>query len=213
MVRPGWHHSALRPTGQWPVLPGAVGTGACRRTRPIGPVDHNGRPSTTAESASVRTNNSRNAVTSTDPSASASHVLDHNRRNPAVKLSRTNVLRDPGPKVWHDDTDSNQPPAGERTERDPAVVDVVLELVHLGLDGVFAVIVRVPGPRAPAAVPRDELSAMLVVQHVDAFPTVDLDEARQLVPAQPSELDSGSLRLTLAHGLFMSSGPWPAAPG
>jgi hypothetical protein len=37
-------------------------------------------------------------------------------------------LRDPGPKVWHDDTDANEPPAGERAERDPAGVDVVLEL-------------------------------------------------------------------------------------
>jgi hypothetical protein len=50
-------------------------------------------------------------------------------------------LGDPGPKVWHDDTDANQPCAGERTERDPAGVDVVLERVHLGLDGVFAVTV------------------------------------------------------------------------
>ena len=46
-------------------------------------------------------------------------------------------LGDPGPKVWHDDTDSNQPPAEERTERERAIVDVVLELEHLGLDGVF----------------------------------------------------------------------------
>jgi hypothetical protein len=46
-------------------------------------------------------------------------------------------LGDPGPKVWHDDTDSNQPPAEERTERERAIVDVVLELGHLGLDGVF----------------------------------------------------------------------------
>ena len=83
-------------------------------------------------------------------------------------------LRDPGPKVWHDDTDANQPSAGERTERDPAGVDVVLERVHLGLDGVFAVTVRVPGRRAPVAVPRDEFGAVLVVEHVDAFPTVVL---------------------------------------
>ena len=120
-------------------------------------------------------------------------------------------LRDPGPEVWHDDTDANQPSAGERTERDPAGVDVVLERVHLGLDGVFAVTVRVPGRRAPVAVPRDELCAVLVVEHVDAFPTVDLAGARQLGPAQPSELDCGFHRLTLAHGRFMSSGPWPAA--
>ena len=89
--------------------------------------------------------------------------------------------------------------AGERTERDPAGVDVVLERVHLGLDGVFAVTVRVPGRRAPVAVPRDELGAVLVVEHVDAFPTVDLGDARQLGPVQPSELDFGFHRLTLAH--------------
>jgi hypothetical protein len=45
------------------------------------------------------------------------------------------------------------------------------------------------------------LSAMLLVEHVDVFPTVDLDDARQLDPRQPSELDCGFLRLTLAHGL------------
>jgi hypothetical protein len=44
------------------------------------------------------------------------------------------------------------------------------------------------------------LSAVLVVEHVDAFATVDLDDARQLGPIHPSELDSGILRLTLAHG-------------
>ena len=115
-------------------------------------------------------------------------------------------LRDPGPKVWHDDNDANQPSAGERTERDPAVIDVVLERLHLGLDGVFAVTVRVPGRRAPVAMPRNELRAMLLVEHVDAFPTVDLADARQLGPAQPSELNCGYLRLTLEHRLFMSSG-------
>jgi hypothetical protein len=110
-------------------------------------------------------------------------------------------LRDPGPKVWHDDTDANQPPTGERTERDPAIVDVALERAHLGLDRVFAVTVRVPGRGAPVAVPRDELRSMLLVEHVDVFPTVDLEDARQLDPRQPSELDCGFLRLTLAHGL------------
>jgi hypothetical protein len=39
---------------------------------------------------------------------------------------------------------------------------------------------------------------MLVVEHVDAFRTVDLDDARQLGPAQRSELDCGFLRLTFA---------------
>ena len=84
--------------------------------------------------------------------------------------------------------------------------------MYLGLDRVFAVTVRVPGRRAPVAVPRDELSAMLVVEHVDAFATVALGDAPQLGPAQPLELDCGFLRLALAHGLFISSGPWPAAP-
>ena len=76
----------------------------------------------------------------------------------------------------------------------------MLERVHLVLDGVFAVTVRVPGRRAPVAMPRDELGAVLVVEHVDAFPTVDLDHERQLSPAQRSELDCGFHRLTLAHG-------------
>ncbi len=116
-------------------------------------------------------------------------------------------LRDPGPKVWHDDTDANQPSARDRTDRDPARVDVVLQRVLLGRDGVFAVATRIPGRRVPAAVPRDELGAVLVVEHVDAFPTVDLDDARQLGPVQPSELDCGFHRLTFAHGSFMSSGP------
>jgi hypothetical protein len=54
---------------------------------------------------------------------------------------------------------------------------------------------------------------MLLVEHVDAFPTVDLADARQLGPAQPSKLDCGFLGLTLAHGLVISSGARPAAPG
>ena len=111
------------------------------------------------------------------------------RRAPRCADVEECQLRDPGPKVWHDDTDANQLSAGERTERDPAVVDVVLERVRLGLDGVFAVTVRVPGRRAPVAVPRDEFGAVLVVEHVDAFATVDLGDARQLVPVQPSELN------------------------
>ena len=80
-------------------------------------------------------------------------------------------------------------------------------------NGEITAAVRVQGRRAPVAVPRDELSAVLIVEHVDTFPTVDLDDARQLGPAQPSELNCGFHRLTLAHGRFMSSGPWPAAPG
>src|SRR5215472_6348540 len=135
------------------------------------------------------------------------------RRTPRCADVEPCQLRDAGPKVWHDDTDANQPPAGERTERDPALIDVILERVHLGLDGVFAVTVRVPGRRTPVAMPRHELSAMLVVEHVDAFPAVHLDDARQLGSVQPSELDCGILRLTFTHGLFVSSGPWPAALG
>ena len=50
--------------------------------------------------------------------------------------------------------------------------------------------------------PRDELGAVLVVENVDAFPTVDLDDARQLSAAQPSELDCGFHRLTLTHARF-----------
>ena len=109
-------------------------------------------------------------------------------------------LRDPGPKVWHDDSDADQPPACERTDRDPSAVDVALERQPHGLDGVFAATVRVPRRRAPVAAPRDELGAALVVQHVDAFRTVDLGDARQLGPAQRTELHCGFHRVTLTHG-------------
>ena len=108
-------------------------------------------------------------------------------------------LRDPAPKVGHDGADADQLLTDERTERDPAGVDVVLEHVDLGLDGVLAVTIRVPGQRAPAAVPRDELGAVLHVLHVDVFPTVDLGDARQLGPVQSAELDFGFHRVTLAH--------------
>src|SRR5947209_14948496 len=50
-----------------------------------------------------------------------------------------------GPEMWHNDTDASQPSGGEPTERDPARVDVVLKHVHLGVDRVFAVTIRVPG--------------------------------------------------------------------
>ena len=113
--------------------------------------------------------------------------------------------------MWHDDSDADQPSAGERTERDPAGVDVVLERAHLGLDGVFAVTVRVPRRRAPVAVPRDEFGAALVVEHVDAFPTVYLGHARHLGSGQPSELDCRFHRLTLAHGRDWYRG-WDSNP-
>jgi hypothetical protein len=109
-------------------------------------------------------------------------------------------LRDHGPEVRHDDTDANHPSAGERTERDPAGVDVVLERAHLSLDGVLTVTVRIPRRRAPVAVPSDESRAVLVVAHVDALPALDLDDARQLGPVQASERDCGVHRLTLPHG-------------
>ena len=69
---------------------------------------------------------------------------------------------------------------------------------------------RLPKPIrcAPVATPRNELSAMLVIEHVDAFPPVDLDDARQFGPAQPSELDCGLLRLTSTDELFMSRCPF-----
>ena len=87
-----------------------------------------------------------------------------------------------GRRVWHDDTDAYQSSAGERTERNSGGVEVVLDCVHLGLDGVLAVAIWVPGRRAPVAAPRVELGALLVVEHVDAFPTVDLDDAREFSP-------------------------------
>jgi hypothetical protein len=46
-----------------------------------------------ADFGNSRTHNVRSAVTSMEPSASASHVLGHCRRNAAVKLSRTRLLR------------------------------------------------------------------------------------------------------------------------
>src|SRR5947209_1882024 len=66
---------------------------AAGRGQLVPSITHSGRPSTTAESTSVLVNRVRSRVTSTEPSASASHVLDHSRRNAAVKLSRTSVLR------------------------------------------------------------------------------------------------------------------------
>jgi hypothetical protein len=53
---------------------------AAARGQLVPSITHSGRPSTTAESVRVRTNNSRSAATSTDPSASASHVLTQRRR-------------------------------------------------------------------------------------------------------------------------------------
>jgi hypothetical protein len=62
---------------------------------------------------------------------------------------------------------------------------------------------------APVAMPRDELGGVLDVLHVDAFPPVDLGDARQLGAVQPPELDCGLHRLTLAP-TFMSSGRNPS---
>ena len=120
-------------------------------------------------------------------------------------------LRDAGSQVRHDDPDANQLLAGERTECGAADVDVVLERVHVGLHGVLTVAVRVPGRRIPAAVPGDELCTELLVEHVDALPTVNRGDARQLGPAQPSELDCRSHRLTLTHPRSVGR-PVAAAP-
>jgi hypothetical protein len=97
-------------------------------------------------------------------------------------------LRGPRSNVGHDDTDADEPSAGERAERDPAGVDVVLEGLHLARDRVLAPTVRVPGCGAPVAVARYELGAALLVEHVDALPAVDLGDARQLGSAQRPEL-------------------------
>jgi hypothetical protein len=66
---------------------------AAGRGQLVPSITHTARPSTNAESASVLANRLRTFPTSTEPSASASHVLGHRRRNTAVKLSRTSVLR------------------------------------------------------------------------------------------------------------------------
>ena len=100
------------------------------------------------------------------------------RRAPWCAHVQECQLCDAGPKMRHDDSDAYQPSAGDRTECDPTGVDVVLERMHLALDGVFAVTLRVPSRRAPVAAPCDELGAVLVVEHVDAFPAVDLDDAK-----------------------------------
>jgi hypothetical protein len=70
---------------------------------------------------------------------------------------------------------------------------------NLGLDGVFAVTAR--PCRATSWVP------CLVVEHVDALPAVDLDDARQLGPAQPSELDLRGSSSRCHTAFFQSSGP------
>jgi hypothetical protein len=86
-------------------------------------------------------------------------------------------LCDPGPEVRHDDTYADHAAVSERTERNPAAVEVVLNLPHLGLDGVLALTVRIPGRRTPLAVACDEPRALLVVEHFDSFRAVDLADA------------------------------------
>jgi hypothetical protein len=100
-------------------------------------------------------------------------------------------LSDPGPNVGHDDAYANQTSAGERTKRDPTGLEVVLDRVHLRTDGVFTITAGIPRRRGPVAVSRYELGAVLVIEHVDVFGTVDLAEARQIGPIQFSEFDYG----------------------
>ena len=107
-------------------------------------------------------------------------------------------LRGRWSQVRHHHADADQPFTGERAERDPSRVDVVLEGVHLGRNGVLAVTVRIPRRRVPLTAPREQIGAVLVVEHVDAFRAVDRDDERQLGAAQPPELDRRFHRLTLA---------------
>ena len=94
LIGPGRHDAALGPAWQRPILPGPIGAGACGWTRPVGPVNHPQWSAIDHSRVCQRPGKSvRSAVTSTDPSASASQVLDQRRRNVAVKLSRTSVLR------------------------------------------------------------------------------------------------------------------------
>jgi hypothetical protein len=46
-------------------------------------------------------------------------------------------------------------------------------------------------------VPRHELGAVQIVEHVDALPAVDLADGPQLGPVQASELDCGFYSLML----------------
>jgi len=93
LVDPGWKHAVFVATGS----SGTPRSGRHWRARRAPPTDpsitHSGRSSTSADSASMRTNTSRSEATSTDPSGSPSQVLDHPRRNAVVGLSLTSVQR------------------------------------------------------------------------------------------------------------------------
>jgi hypothetical protein len=88
------HNAVLGPrgNGRYSHVRSALAR-AAGRGQLVPSITHTALPPTTAESASVVANRLRSFPTSTEPSASASHVLGHSRRNAAVKLSRTNVLR------------------------------------------------------------------------------------------------------------------------
>ncbi len=77
----------------------------------------------------------------------------------------------------HDDADSDQPSFRKGAQRDPARLDTVLECVPLGLIGMFAVAVRIPGRGAPVPTPLHQLPPPLLVDEVDAFGPIDLTDA------------------------------------
>ena len=72
--------------------------------------------------------------------------------------------------------------------------------------------VWVPGRRAPAPPPLDEFGPPLLVRDVDAFGTVDLNDARELGARKPTDLDGCLHRATFAHGRVASTGRASTAP-
>ena len=80
-------------------------------------------------------------------------------------------------QMRHDDPDPGQPLIREGADCDPAGLDVLVGFAHLGVDGVFALAVGVPGGRVPVTVPFDEPHALLLVHHLDSLLPVDLRDA------------------------------------
>jgi len=115
--------------------------------------------------------------------------------------------------VWHDDRDADEAAVCEGTDRGSASIEVPLKRARLGLDGMFATALRVPRERVRSDVSLDELTALLVEMHVDAFASVNLRNTRNLGPLQRSELDCAchlpdvcALTICLRHRQDMANG-------
>ena len=118
-------------------------------------------------------------------------------RHPTLDVQERQ-LRDSGPPVRHDDTDTGQTPVDQRGDRDPADVEVAAQRALLGLDGVLPVPVALPGTGVPTSRTFDETLTVLDVENVDVFRPVDLGDPSELVPAQLSDLESGCHRSHVA---------------